>query len=269
MSEAGGGTRYTALVLAASRQGSEDAVAQLQQKSHKCLVEVDGITMIERAVQVLLDSERCGRVLVSIESESILEQVPRCQQWLRDGSIEVTPSAANMADSILKLAEDDSLQLPLLISTADSVLHTPELIAEFADASSASAADVTVAVTPEAVVRSGYPDADLGFFQFKDGGYSFSNLYAMRTAKALEAANIFRSGGQFRKRPQRILQTFGVWNLLAYKFRLRSIEDTFRKLSRKLGLSLEVVELAYPFGSLDVDNPKTFALAEATLRERR
>jgi choline kinase len=43
----------TALVLAASRQGFDDPVAKLQNKSHKCLVNIDGIAMIERVVQTL------------------------------------------------------------------------------------------------------------------------------------------------------------------------------------------------------------------------
>ena len=43
----------TALVLAASRQGIDDPVARLQNKSHKCLVAVDGIAMIERVIQTL------------------------------------------------------------------------------------------------------------------------------------------------------------------------------------------------------------------------
>ncbi|TVS16792.1 MAG: glycosyltransferase family 2 protein [Gammaproteobacteria bacterium] len=49
----------------------------------------------------------------------------------------------------------------------------------------------------------------------------------------------------------------------------RLVKPTTLQRPRKRGLSREVVELAYPFGSLDVDNPKTFALAEASLRERR
>ena len=36
-----------ALVLAASRQGVDDPVARLQNKTHKCLVKTDGIAMIE------------------------------------------------------------------------------------------------------------------------------------------------------------------------------------------------------------------------------
>ena len=49
----------TALVLAASRRGSDDPVAALVGESHKCLVKIAGKPMLERVVQALLDSGVC------------------------------------------------------------------------------------------------------------------------------------------------------------------------------------------------------------------
>ncbi len=262
-------TELTALVLAASRRGSEDPVAAITGQSHKCLVEVAGQTMIERVIAALMDSGVCSRIMVSIESESILREVPRLAAWLDEGAIETTPSETNLADSILALAAKGSPPLPLLLTTADNVLHTPALLAGFARDALASGADVAVGMTPEATVRAEFPDEQIGFFRFRDGGYSFCNLFLFRTGKSFEAAEAFRGGGQFRKKPWRILKAFGVLNLILYRLGRLSLDAAFGRISAKLGLSLKTVEVPYPFAPIDVDNPRTYDLSQRILSARQ
>lgn len=258
----------TTLVLAASRSGGDDPVAALAGQSHKCLVDVAGKTMIERVIETLRDSGACGRILVSIESDAVLRQIPRLAAWLDEGVIEATPSAANLADSILALADQGTPPLPLLLTTADNVLHTPELVSGFARAGLDSTADVAVGMTPEATVRAEFPDEQLGFFRFRDGGYSFCNLFLFRTLKSFEAAEAFRGGGQFRKKPWRILKAFGALNLILFRFGRLSLDGAFHRISGKLGLRLETVEVPYAFAPIDVDNPRTYALSQRILSDR-
>lgn len=259
----------TALVLAASRQGVDDPVARIQNKSHKCLVAIDGIAMIERVVQTLIDSECFARILISIESEQVLEELPAAKRWLQQGTIEVVPSSGNLADSVAKLSSMVKQPLPLVITTADNALHTPELVRYFVAAFAASTADAVVATTSESTVRADYPDEEIGFFQFRDGGYSFCNLFGVASSSALKAAEIFRSGGQFRKRPWRVLKVFGVIPLILLRWRLITLDNFSRRITRKLGIRADIVRLPYAFAPIDVDNPRTFEFSEKTLRQRR
>lgn len=259
----------TALVLAASRQGIDDPVAKIQNKTHKCLVTLDGIAMIERVVQTLIDSECFSRILISIESEQVLEELPSAKRWLEKGTIKVVPSYGNLADSVVNFAKSVDKPLPLVITTADNALHTPELVRYFVSVFTQSTGDTAVATTPESTVLADYPDGEFGFFRFKDGGYSFCNLFGIRSNKALEAAEIFRSGGQFRKHPWRIVNVFGLLPLILLKLRLIKLDNFMRRITRKLGIKIELVRLPYAYGPIDVDNPKTYAFSERTLRERR
>lgn len=259
----------TALVLAASRRGGDDPVARLRGTSHKCLVTVDGVAMIERVVTALLDSGCFRRILVSIESADVLRRVDTCRRWLDEGVIEVVASADNMADSVLRLAEEIDDLLPLVVTTADNALHTPNLLRDFATALDGVDDDAVAAVTPEETVRAVYPHDSFGFFRFRDGSYSFCNLYGVRSARALEAAKIFRSGGQFRKRPWRILAVFGPINLLLFRLRLITLNGAFARVSRKLGVDIGTIGLPYAYAPIDVDNPRTLELSERILRERR
>ena len=259
----------TALVLAASRQGFDDPVAKLQNKSHKCLVMIDGVAMIERVVQTLIDCSCFKRILISIEEKQILSELASTRGWLEMGVIEVVPSAENLADTLINLSNNSQHLSPLVITTADNALHTQELVHKFVSDFSKGTGDVAIAVTQESTVLSDYPDAGLSFFQFKDGGYSFCNLYGIRSAKGFNAANIFRSGGQFRKRPWRIIKVFGILPLIQYKWRLLTLSRGFDLIAGKLGLTIDKVLLPYSYGPIDVDNQKSFTISEHTLKKRR
>ncbi|MDT8409957.1 MAG: NTP transferase domain-containing protein [Wenzhouxiangellaceae bacterium] len=259
----------TALVLAASRKGIEDPVASHAGKTHKCLVEVDGIAMIQRVIQVLIDSGLCRNILVSIESEDILRQVPRVAEWLDQGRVGIASSSSNLADSVLRLRERKESPVPLLITTADNALHTGALVTHFIDRSLAGDADISVGVTREATVREQFPDDPIGFFRFRDGGYSFCNLFMIRSVAALATAEVFRSGGQFRKRPWRILGAFGVINLVLYRLRLTTLEACLGRIGRNFGIKVAPVEIPWAYAPIDADNPTTLHFSERILRQRR
>ncbi len=259
----------TALVLAASREGTEDPVARHAGKSHKCLVEVDGKPMIERVIESLIDSNLCRNILVSIESEDILRQIPQVALWLDQGIVSVAPSASNLADSVLSLRERNESPIPLLITTADSALHTRETVTHFIDRSLAEGGDISIGATSEATVRKQFPDETIGFFRFRDGGYSFCNLFMLRSEAALQMAEVFRSGGQFRKRPWRMLGAFGVLNLLLYRLRLTTIDAFIGRIGRNFKLKATVVDVPWGYAPIDVDTPYSLALSERVLRQRR
>lgn len=261
-------TQLTALVLAASRKGTDDPVALLQNKSHKCLVEIDGIAMLERVVQTLIDSACFKRILVSIENEKLLHILSSTRNWLEAGTIEFVPSAENLTDSLLNLSAIVRDLQPLIITTADNALHTSVLIQEFVASFLKLEGDIAVAATREQTVIDEYPHAKLGFFRFRDGGYSFCNLYGIRTTSGLNAATIFRSGGQFRKRPWRILKSFGIMPMLLYRSGLISFDGFFRKISTRLGLDINPVILSYAYAPIDVDNSETFEFCDRILKQR-
>lgn len=261
-------TPFTALVMAASRRGVEDSVAKLQNKSHKCLVEIDGKPMLVRVIDALLESGKIGRIFISIEDETPLKSVPQLSQWLKDGVIQVTPSRGNLADSVLAAAADIDAPFPLFITTGDNVLHHGAIIRDFAVQAEESAKDISVAFTEATVVRREAPDVKLAYHRLADGEYSACNLYALKTPNALRAVKVFESGGQFGKRHIRILKAFGIMPFILYKTRLASIHGLMNRIARNLKVSADVALLDYPEGPIDVDNPQFFAIAERLLKAR-
>lgn len=261
--------KATALVMAASRRGADDIVAQMQNKSHKCLVEIDGVVMLERVVEALIDAGCFDRIYVSIENEGILRTVPQLGAWLDEGRIAAVESTGNLADSVYSAASEIPSAFPLVITTGDNALHTPELVRDFMDQFWNSEGDVAIAFTQKDIVLADYPDVGLAFHNLKDGGYSACNLYGLRNERALGAVGVFKGGGQFGKKPIRILKAFGILPFVLYKLKAVGLQGLMHRIARNLGVSIDPVLSPYSFGPIDVDNPQFFAISEEALKKRR
>lgn len=261
--------QFTALILAASRKGKEDEVAQLQGVSHKCLVEVDGTVMLERVIDAIAASEHVDRIYVSIESEAILREAPGLAEALDSGRIHFLPSADNLFASVATAVETIEDPYPLLISTGDNALHTTEYIDHFCREYAASEGDGFAGFTPAQVILDAYPDGKRAFHELKDGGWSSCNLYGLSNDKAMRAARAFETGGQFGKQPRRLLKAMGLSFVIKYRFKLTTLKGLAEHLSRRWNLTLSPVMMPFADAPIDVDNVGDFHRTEAILRKRR
>lgn len=263
------GNKVTVLVLAASRAGPEDAVAALQGVSHKCLVEIDGEIMLQRVVREIAASQYAGDIWVSIESEDILRQVPYLSQMIDAGRLHFLTAGENLFASVLAAAETIPDPYPLVFSTGDNALHTSEMFDHFCRAVLESDMDAGVGMTPASTILEAYPDGKRAFHELRDGGWSSCNLYATRTSRAIDAARVFETGGQFGKRPSRILKAFGLSFMLMYKFKLSSLDGMARYLSKRWKINVQAVRMPFADAPIDVDNPGDFTRTDAILKKRR
>ncbi len=260
--------KMNALVLAASRQGAEDAVAKTQNVSHKCLIDLDGTVMLQRVVDALIESGQCQRIIIAIEQRGLIESVPRLKDLLMEGTIEYLPSQSNLFTSISAAAELDD-PWPLMITTGDNPLHTPEMLQHFCTELHRSRADVAVAMTPADVILKAYPDGKRAFHNLKDGGWSSCNLYALTNPAALKTAKAFEGGGQFGKRPSRLLKAFGLGFVVLYKFKLATLAQLAQRLSKRWQLNIQTIIMPFADAPIDVDNPGDMLRTEAILKKRR
>ena len=79
-----------------------------------------------------------------------------------------------------------------------------------------------------------HPEGQRRFYEFSDVAVSNCNAYWIGHLGALKAAEAFRGGGQFVKKPIRVMQAFGLINLLRFRFGLGPIHHIFRRISRRL-----------------------------------
>lgn len=254
----------TAVVMAGRRDGQVDPLAQAAGLTDKCMVPVGGKPMIAHVVAALSHAPQIGRIIVSVNDPSVLHSLDEVQALQASGKLVVTKSEANLVDSLL--ASVRAARFPILITTADNALLSAGAAGEFI--AGASASEVAVAFTRRDSVLAAHPDGQRRFYKFSDDSYSNCNMYWLGNAAALEVAEVFRSGGQFAKHPLRIVEAFGLINLLRFHYGIGTLDAAFQRFSRRFRMAMRPVILSDGAVAIDVDNPRTLAVTETILAKR-
>jgi CTP:molybdopterin cytidylyltransferase MocA len=259
--------RYTALVLAATR-GNRDPLALAGGVSHKAFIDLAGEPMLRRVVASVIESGRVGRVIVSIEPEAMAEAREVLAGLEGEVPVLYLASKENIGASVTAVEDAYPDLLPLVITTGDNGLHTGEIVRSFCDQLDEVTEDAALGLTNARYVMDKYPEGARAFHRFRDGEFSSCNLYAMLTPRALAGARVFDGGGQFGKKPKRLIGAFGLLAFVVYKSRLLKIRPFLGFLSRAIGVRTVPIDLPFAEGPIDIDRMSDWELAERVIRER-
>ena len=254
--------RFTIVILAAQRNGRLDPLAAEAGVTHKCLVPIGGLPLLAHVLSALAEVGDIESIRISVEDGAADRLRPIAA--LSGLPISFVTAADNIADSVYRAAEGSSC--PVIVTTADNVLLTPEAVRQVMD-QLASGSDTVIALARKEDVLAAHPQGQRRFYRFRDGEYSNCNLYGLSRA-GLKLAETFREGGQFRKNPMRIARAFGFFNLLLLRFALVGLAGAMQRLSRRFRVRVEAVVLADGAHAIDVDNKRTYDIA-AELLDRR
>ena len=220
------------LILAAQRKGTRNALAQAAGVSHKCVMPMQARPLIEHVLSTLDTMPDATCITVSIDRPDALIKVPLVQKLMAENRLRIAQSGDTLFDSIERAlpTPDD---FPVVITTADNVLLTENMLRHFI--ANLSDNDVGVAMCQKETLLAKYPDGQRRFHRFADGEWSNCNLYALMTPEALAAAEFFRGGGQFAKSLKRVMNAFGLFNMIAYKFAWFARDKAMDRLSARSG----------------------------------
>jgi len=258
---------FTALVLAGQRESS-DALAGVWGDQHRALLDVNGVPMLLRVVRTLRDARSVGRMIVSIDDPAALQGVDELEALLAEGALSVHTSLDSPSRSLLDALQGISQGEKLLVVTADHALLTCEMVDHFASASDGDEADVHVALVPATLLRAHFPESKRTYLQMRDDGYSGANLFAFRTPEARRAVAFWRRAERFRKRPWRLVSTFGPVTLALFLLHRLDLEAAFARVSRAVGARVRPIRMPFPEAAIDVDRPDDLALVSRILAER-
>lgn len=253
--------------MAAQRVGVVNELAADAGVTHKCLIEMGGKKLIEHVLDSLDESPEIGEITVSIDDIRVLDNVPSFGRLKASGKARAIEAGTDLFSSFLGAVEGGN-RFPTIITTADNVLLTPSMIAHFCSEIRVRGGRAAIAVTEKAVLLGVYPDGQRRFHKFADNEYSNCNLYAVVDEDTSNIASVFQTGGQFAKSLARVLKAFGLWNAIAYRFSLYSLDRGMDRLSKKFGTKLIAVRMPFPEAPIDVDNFRSKKLATEILAQR-
>lgn len=231
--------------------------------SHKCLLPVYGISMLERVAGALRASHLIHAIAVSIESATA------APASLTAGNPKLTfiPSQ-NTAPLSAIAAIKNNMAFPILITTGDHPLLTAEMIAYFCAQAERNGADFSAGLARAEVILAAYPQAIRTFFRFGRDRVSGCNLFAICNEKGLRILEKWQYLEAVRKKPWRLAAAFGPVALVQFLLGWLSLDDAFAIVSRRLGVTAKPVLLPFAEAAIDVDKPSDLELAEAILKRR-
>lgn len=252
--------KICALILAGTRPGVADPMAQAAGVSHKAILPVDGIPMISRVISTLRNTPEVGRIVVCIDNADVLEEVV-----LPDTDIIAARPEGPSASVMAGLRE---LGAPLLVTTADNALLRPEWITEFLNKAS-PAADLSVAVAAKENVLRDVPLTKRTFIHLSDLSFSGCNLFLLRSDRSANIVKLWQHIEKNRKHPLRIAWLLGVFTLIRALCKQLSRAALYARLKKMTGAQAELVCLNDGRAAVDVDKPADLILTERLLRESR
>ncbi|MBN8846004.1 MAG: NTP transferase domain-containing protein [Sphingomonadales bacterium] len=251
------------LILAGRRPGAVDALAEAHGVGDKCLVPVAGRAMIAHVLENA-SLTPATRIFVSTHHLTLLDDLADPVVERLGARLVIVPAADNLADSVLAVA--DQAEFPLFITTADNCLLTAATIAEIGDEAARLGVGAGVALARREDVLAVHPEGQRRFYEFSDVAVSNCNAYWIGDRAALKAAEAFRGGGQFVKKPIRVMQAFGLVNLLRFRFGLGPIHHIFQRISRHLKVDIAPLLVSNGATAIDVDNDRSLRVTEALMK---
>ncbi|MFC6620691.1 nucleotidyltransferase family protein [Novosphingobium panipatense] len=247
-----------ALVLAGSRPGAPDPVAQAEGVSHKALVEIAGRPMLAHVVAALRGAG-IERVAVSASDREVRDLA------LRLGCEVLATGSGPSASVAIAL---DALGAPLLVTTSDHALLKAEWVRDFI-ADAPQEADVAVLLADRAAIEAAMPGSRRTYLRLADGHWSGCNLFLLATARAGLAIDTWKTVEADRKRPWRIAARLGPGMLLGYALGRLPLSGAIGRLGRRIGVSASLVAAREGLAAVDVDKPADLADARTILERRR
>jgi GTP:adenosylcobinamide-phosphate guanylyltransferase len=241
------GNGWSALVLAGQRPG-KDTMAEHFAALAKALIDFAGKPMLTRVVETLNATPGVVRVAVIAQATGLLEDAVA-----DGGGAALLTSGSGISSSIAAVAGTAALPFPILVTTADHPLLTPEIVAGFL--AQVSDADIAVGMVGRDVMLARYPENQRTWLKFADGHWSGANLFALRTEKCLAALDLWSRAEQDRKTAWKLFLHFGPWLAIRALTRTIGLGDALTLAGKRLALKAKLVPLAQAEAAIDVDKP--------------
>ena len=243
---------FTAIILAGKRPG-KDSVAEAAGVACKSFAPIDGRPMVHRVLDALADARQIGKRILCGPSQSLIMQEPQLKARIEKGEVKWIDSQPTPSLSTYHALQTFPKDKPVLITTADHALLTPQIVDYFCSETRRLPSDVAAGLTAYDGVMDAFPETRRTAIKFKDGAYCGCNLFGFLTPRSDRAAQFWRQIEQERKKPLRMMRILGWWTIVRYLLGRISLDNGLEELSNKMQVNISAVLLPFPQVAIDVD----------------
>lgn len=226
--------------------------------AHKCNLAIAGKPMLKWVLDALRGTAIAKPYVIVIDDAKALAVA---QDLDIIGAENSAPASAIAAITHIN-------HFPVLITTGDHPLLTPEILNHMLHEAEAAQADVLVGLATAETITAAYPDTRRTYFNLGGTRVSGCNLFAVKTRAGLKLLERWQHLERNRKKPWKLVGAFGVKPIVWFALGLLTSERAFAYISQKLGIVVRPVFLPFAQAAIDVDKPADHALAETILTRR-
>ncbi|MCK5715765.1 MAG: nucleotidyltransferase family protein [Nitrosomonadaceae bacterium] len=259
--------KFVALVLAADRTAN-DPVAIKSGMACKAFTPICGIPMIIRVLDALEASGMIRSIILCGPPESTLPGCTELEQRIGRGDITWVPNLDSPSRSANRGLEHIDEGVPVLLTTADHALLTPEIVQYFLRESSKADSDATVGLVKHENVMAKFPGTKRTVIRLRDGNFCGCNLYTFLNHHGRDLVSFWRRAEDLRKHPWRLVgEILGPMAILLYLLRISTLNQALNAVSAKAGVRSRAVIIPYAQAGVDVDKAEDIVLVESILEE--
>ncbi len=260
---------FTAVVLAGDR-GAEDPLRLATGVKAKALIRIGGKIMVGRVVEALLASSHVNRILLCGPPAAVLESSRELKSYLKEPALEWLENDSGPSRSTACAFAKIDAEEPVLLTTADHALLTPEMVDFFCAeaARSDSGADIALGIADFNNLKKRYPESRRTTISCRDGTWCSCNLFAFLTPAGRRITETWQELERNRKKPQKLVGLCGFSTLAAYLLGRLTFDELLSRLAARLGCNAIAVRLPWPEAAIDVDKPADLDLVRRIVKER-
>jgi GTP:adenosylcobinamide-phosphate guanylyltransferase len=251
-----------ALVLAGAR-ASGDPLCLAYGVESKALIDIVGEPMLARVLRALTQSGLLsGAPIVTGLTQAALQKA-RGQT-----DVVLAPAAVGGPAASVLGALKGGAQLPLLVTTCDHALLTPEMIRHFVGQAISGGADLSIGFATKETIQARYPETRRTYLPFGGAPLSGCNLFLIASPEALKVIRFWRQAEQDRKKPWKVALRFGPLTALRLLIGKPSAARAFAILSGRFGVRIAPILMPFADAAVDVDTEADLALVRRVLAAR-
>ena len=264
--------RFAVGVLAGERAG-RDAVARAEGVAGKVLVDIAGLPMLQRVLDMVTGLEGSTAVHLCGPEQSIVDATPWLETRIERGAVLWQPPQSSPARSAATLVEtafsgsSESMKA-LLLTTGDHPLLTAATATRFIEDALATDADVVVGLARHASVQAAFPEGRRTALKLADGPFCGCNLFCFRGPEGRALLDFWQGLEADRKRPGRMAATLGFGIVLRYLAGRLTSKHALARIAELTGVRVAAVVVADPDAAVDVDSLADLELVRARFEAR-